>query len=219
MGFFDRFVQPDGRHSAWIRLPTQAETASWRLPAVLALSLVALLVVLVGAPGSLGVLLVGAFMLVAPGLLLAELLRVGDGLLSLVLAMMAGPVLWVVLPTVEVFVGAWHPEVTVGVVAVVLAVVAAALLVRRYRATPATVTQPRLPMPVRAAAPVAVVAAPAAEPQPAKKTTAKKTSATRTPAKKTPARKTTAKKAAAKKAPADKAAAKKAMPRKKPDAD
>jgi hypothetical protein len=101
---------------------------------VLALSLLALLVVLVGAPHGLAVVLVGAFMLAAPGLLLAEVLRVGDALLALVLAMMAGPVLWVVLPTAEVFAGVWHPEVTVGVVAAVLAAVASVLLVRRTRA-------------------------------------------------------------------------------------
>ena len=94
----------------------QAKAARWRLPAALALSLLALLVVLVGARGGLSVVLIGAFMLAVPGLLLAEVLRVGDALLTLVLAMMAGPVLWVVLPTAEVFAGVWHPEVTVGVV-------------------------------------------------------------------------------------------------------
>ena len=103
--------------SARFRIPAPAEAARWRLPAVLTLSLLALLVVLVGAPGGLAVVLVGAFMLAAPGLLLAEVLPVGDTLLALVLAMMAGPVLWVVLPTAEVFAGVWHPEVTVGVVA------------------------------------------------------------------------------------------------------
>lgn len=108
--------------------------ARWRLPAALALSLLALLVVLVGAPVGLSVVVIGAFMLAAPGLLLAEVLRLGDALLALVLAMMAGPVFWVVLATAEVFVGAWHPEVTVGVVAAVLAAVAAVLLVRRTRA-------------------------------------------------------------------------------------
>ncbi len=119
---------------ARVRIPTRAEAARWRLPAVLALSLLALLVVLVGAPRELAVVLVGAFMLAAPGLLLVEVLRVGDALLALVLAMMAGPVLWVVLPTAEVFAGVWHPEVTVGVVAAVLGAVASVLLVRRTRA-------------------------------------------------------------------------------------
>ena len=112
----------------------QAKAARWRLPAALALSLLALLVVLVGARGGLSVVLIGAFMLAVPGLLLAEVLRVGDALLTLVLAMMAGPVLWVVLPTAEVFAGVWHPEVTVGVVAALLAAVACVLLVRRTRA-------------------------------------------------------------------------------------
>ena len=120
---------------------------------MLALSLVALAVELFGAPGSLGVVLVGAFMLVAPGLLLVELVRVGDGLLSLVLAMMAGPVLWVVLPTVELFVGAWHPEITVAVVAVVLAAVSAVLLLRRRRSPVAPATVPRLRMPERSPQP------------------------------------------------------------------
>ena len=83
-------------------------------------------------------------MLAAPGLLLAEVLRVGDALLTLVLAMMAGPVLWVVLPTAEVFAGAWHPEVTVGVVAAVLAVAASVLLVRRTRTAAAARDVPRL---------------------------------------------------------------------------
>ena len=134
MGVFDRFVNTEYVSAARVRIPTQAEAARWRLPAVLALSLLALLVVLVGAPHGLAVVLVGAFMLAAPGLLLAEVLRVGDALLALVLAMMAGPVLWVVLPTAEVFAGTWHPEVTVGVVAAVLASVASVLLVRRTRA-------------------------------------------------------------------------------------
>lgn len=130
----DRFVDNPSPRSARFRAPTQAEAARWRLPAALALSLLALLVVLVGAPGGLSVVVIGAFMLAGPGLLLAEVLRVGDALLTLVLAMMAGPVLWVVLPTAEVFAGAWHPEVTVGVVAAVLAAVACVLLVRRTRA-------------------------------------------------------------------------------------
>ena len=111
------------------------------MPAVLALSLLALLVVLVGAPGGLAVVLIGAFMLAAPGLLLAEVLPLGDKLLALVLAMMAGPVLWVVLPTAEVFAGVWHPEVTVGVVAAVLAAVATVLLVRRTRTPGAPVVR------------------------------------------------------------------------------
>ena len=38
------------------------------------------------------------------------------------------------LPTAEVFAGVWHPEVTVGVVAALLAAVACVLLVRRTRA-------------------------------------------------------------------------------------
>src|SRR6476619_533386 len=104
MGVFDRFVNTEYGSAARVRIPTQAEAARWRLPTVLALSLLALLVVLVGAPHGLAVVLV--------------------------LAMMAGPVLWVVLPTAEVFAGVWHPEVTVGVVAVVLAAVASVLLVR-----------------------------------------------------------------------------------------
>src|SRR4029079_12687777 len=136
MGVFDRFVNTEYGSAVRVRIPTQAEAARWRLPAVLALSLLALLVVLVGAPHGLAVVLVGAVMLAAPGLLLAEVLRVGDALLALVLAMMAGPVLWVVLPTAEVFAGAWHPEVTVGVVAAVLGAVASVLLVRRARARP-----------------------------------------------------------------------------------
>src|SRR3954453_16252794 len=126
----ERFVEgesPSGR----LRAPTRTVAARWRLPAALALSLLALLVVLVGAPGRLSVVLVGAFMLAGPGLLLAEVLRVGDALLTLVLAMMAVPVLWVVLSAAEVFVGAWHPRVTVGAVAAVLAVTACVLLVRR----------------------------------------------------------------------------------------
>ena len=134
MRLSDRFVDNQSPRSAHFRAPTQAEAARWRLPAVLALSLLSLLVVLVGAPRGLAVVLVGAFMLAAPGLLLAEVMRVGDALLALVLAMMVGPVLWVVLPTAEVFAGVWHPEVTVGVVAAVLAAVASVLLVRRTRA-------------------------------------------------------------------------------------
>ena len=144
MGVFDRFVDTEYGPPARVRIPTQAEAAGWRLPALLALSLLALLVVLVGAPRGPAVVLVGAFMLAAPGLLLAEVLRVGDALLTLVLAMMAGPVLWVVLPTAEVFAGAWHPEVTVGVVAAVLAVAASVLLVRRTRTAAAARDVPRL---------------------------------------------------------------------------
>jgi hypothetical protein len=134
MSHSERFVESDPARSGRFRAPTQAEAARWRLPAALALSLLALLVVLVGAPAGLSVVLVGAFMLAGPGLLLAEVLRVGDALLALVLAMMAGPVLWVVLPTAEVFMGAWHPQVTVGVVAAVLAAAACVLLVRRASA-------------------------------------------------------------------------------------
>ena len=136
MRLSDRFVDNQSPRSAHFRAPSQAEAARWRLPAALALSLLAVLVVLVGAPGGLSVVLIGAFMLAVPGLLLAEVLRVGDALLTLVLAMMAGPVLWVVLPTAEVFAGVWHPEVTVGVVAALLAAVACVLLVRRARARP-----------------------------------------------------------------------------------
>ena len=136
MRLSDRFVDNQPPRSARFRAPTQAKAARWRLPAALALSLLALLVVLVGARGGLSVVLIGAFMLAVPGLLLAEVLRVGDALLTLVLAMMAGPVLWVVLPTAEVFAGVWHPEVTVGVVAALLAAVACVLLVRRARARP-----------------------------------------------------------------------------------
>jgi len=143
MGKFDRFVRLSRRRPRHLRVPTRREAARWRLPAVLALSLLALLVVVAGAPGELGVVLVGSFMLAAPGLLLAEVLRVGDTLLTLVLAMMAGPVLWVVLPTVEVFGGAWHPELTVGLVAAGLAVAAGVLLVRRTR-TVAPPAAPRL---------------------------------------------------------------------------
>ena len=150
MGVFDRFGDGGYRPSGRLRIPAPAEAARWRLPAVLTLSLLALLVVLVGAPGGLAVVLVGAFMLAAPGLLLAEVLPVGDTLLALVLAMMAGPVLWVVLPTAEVFAGVWHPEVTVGVVAAGLAAVATVLLVRRTR-TPAApvVPHPRVGPPSR----------------------------------------------------------------------
>ena len=143
MGDFDRFVRESRRTPRHLRAPTRREAARWRLPAVLALSLLALLVVVAGAPGELGVVLVGAFMLAAPGLLLAEVLRVGDTLLTLVLAMMAGPVLWVVLPTVEAFAGAWHPELTVGLVAAGLAVAAGVLLLRRTRAV-APPAAPRL---------------------------------------------------------------------------
>ncbi len=155
MGRFDRFITWRRGHAAWFHVLTRAASAAWRLSAVLVLSLVALLVVLVGAPGSVGVLLVGAFMLVAPGLLLVELVRLDDGLLSTVLAMMAGPVLWVLLPTVELFVGAWRPEATVAVVAVVLAGVSAVLVARRHRAPAGPPAVPRLRMPERSPQPEA----------------------------------------------------------------
>ncbi len=153
MGDFDRFVRLKVSRQAWIRVPTTAEAATWRLPAVLALSLLALVVVVVGSPGVLGVLLVGTFMLVTPGLMLAELVRVGDGLLSLVLAMMVGPVLWVLLPTLEVFAGVWHPEATVGFVATSLGLVAAVLLVRRSHGPVLPALASRWQLPIRGTGP------------------------------------------------------------------
>ena len=75
MRLSDRFVDNQSPRSAHFRAPTQAEAARWRLPAALALSLLALLVVLVGARGGLSVVLIGAFMLAVPGLLGSRLSR------------------------------------------------------------------------------------------------------------------------------------------------
>ena len=102
----------------------------WRPLAALLLCALALAVVLLGAPHGLALVLVGLFLLATPGLLLVEVLDLRDGLLGLVLGMMAGPVLWVVLATAEVFVGAWHPRAGVVVAALVLGA-AAAYLTRR----------------------------------------------------------------------------------------
>jgi hypothetical protein len=104
-----------------------------RLAAVLALCAGAAVVVLLGGPSWLSLLVVGTFMLTAPGLVLVEMLRVRDGLLGLVLAMMAGPVVWVVVPTIEVFAGWWAPQATVLAVAGLLALTATVLLLALLR--------------------------------------------------------------------------------------
>lgn len=107
----------------------------WRPLAALLLSAVALVVVLVGAPHGPALVLVGLFLLATPGLLLVEALELRDGLLGLVLGMMAGPVLWVVLATAEVFVGAWHPRAGVVLAALLLGGAASYLLLRARRTT------------------------------------------------------------------------------------
>lgn len=104
-----------------------------RQAAVLALCAGAAVVVLLGGPAWLSLLVVGAFMLAAPGLVLVEMLRVRDGLLGLVLAMVAGPALWVVVSTVEVFVGVWVPQISVLVVSGSLALTATLLLLAVLR--------------------------------------------------------------------------------------
>lgn len=104
-----------------------------RLAAALALCAGVVVVVLLGGPAGLSLLVVGTFMLVAPGLLLIDLLRVRDGLLGLVLAMMAGPVLWVLVSTVEVLAGRWEPRATVLCVAGLLGLMATALLLQVLR--------------------------------------------------------------------------------------
>lgn len=104
-----------------------------RMAAVLALSAGAGVVVLLGGPPWLGLLVIGTFMLAAPGLVLVEMLRVRDGLLGLVLAMMAGPALWVVLSTIQVFAGLWIPRIAVLAVAALLAVVATMLMLALLR--------------------------------------------------------------------------------------
>jgi len=112
-----------------------------RLAAALALCAGAASVVMLGGPPWLRLLVVGTFMLFAPGLVLAEMLRVHDGLLGLVLSMMAGPALWVGLSTVQVFAGLWAPRIAVLAVAGLLVLAATLLLlalVRSHRALEAS---------------------------------------------------------------------------------
>lgn len=99
-----------------------------RLVLALALSACTGVVVMLGAPPRLSLLVVGVFMLSAPGLVLFEMLRVRDGLLGLVLSMTVGPALWVTLPTAQVLVGVWTPRAEVLSVSGLLALLAGTLL-------------------------------------------------------------------------------------------
>lgn len=107
-----------------------------RLVLVLVLCAAAVVVVLFGAPTVLAVLVVGTFLLLTPGLVLVELLAVRDGLLEVVVAMVAGPAFWGVLATAETFAHLWEPRISVLVVAGLLALTAAVLLSRLLRPRP-----------------------------------------------------------------------------------
>lgn len=99
-----------------------------RLYAVIVLSAVAVLAVVVGGPVAFRLIAVGAFVVLAPGLLLTQLLRVADQLLSLVITLVTGPAVWIMIATVATFAHLWWPAPTVVVAAALLGGACLALL-------------------------------------------------------------------------------------------